>query len=99
MIKPLTNTTKAPYNPTRSYCNDMVGVAPACDNIPCYNHDCRYSDPQGKSRAQCDWLYFKDMRAAGAGLFKAWGRYLAVRAGGGLSWSACRANDVRTGSK
>ena len=96
MLKPLTNTTKKPYDPKINYDSTKAKTDPVADqayNIACYNHDCRYSDPQGKTRAECDKLFLKDMKIAGVSFIKRWTTYLAVRAGGGASWDRCREND------
>jgi len=96
MLKPLTDTTHKPYNPKINYDSTNDKDTPVTDqgyNIACFNHDCRYSDPQGKSREQCDKMFLADMKEAGVGSFKRTYVYLAVRAGGFLSWRRARKND------
>ncbi len=95
---PVTNTTKRPYRPSKVYCNDATFSKPSKgENIACYNHDACYSDPQGRSRSDCDNGYLKDMRRAGLstmGLIK----YNALRIWGKASWKRAREHDKREAS-
>ena len=90
---PVTNTTKKPYKEGKVYCNDAVmGKASKGENIACYNHDACYSDPQGRSRKDCDEGYLRDMELAGMrmmGLVK----FKALRSWGQTSWDKCREHD------
>lgn len=91
---PVTNTTKAPYQSGKVYCNDAILKPSKGENIACYNHDACYSDPQGRSRSECDDGYLRDMRRAGleaTGLIK----YQALRVWGKASWERSRENDRR----
>ena len=90
---PVTNTSKAPYKASKTYCNDAVLQKPSKgENIACYNHDACYSDPQGRSRKDCDEGYLSDMKLAGletVGYLK----FKALREWGQASWDKCRKND------
>ena len=91
---PVTNTTKAPYKAAKVYCNDSILKPSKGENIACYNHDACYSDPRGRSRADCDNGYLRDMREAGLatlGMVK----YRALRMMGEAYWKRCRENDRR----
>ncbi|MBL0372593.1 hypothetical protein JJB09_11190 [Rhizobium sp. KVB221] len=96
---PVTNTTKRPYKESKVYCNDAVLVKPSKgENIACYNHDACYSDPQGRSRMDCDEGYLRDMRLAGletTGYIK----FKALRNWGKTAWERCRENDKRQAAK
>ena len=96
---PVTNTTKAPYREGKAYCNDAVlQKASKGENIACYNHDACYSDPQGKSRKDCDEGYLRDMKLAGldtVGYLK----FKALRQWGQASWERCRENDKKQAAK
>ena len=92
--EPVTNTTKAPYRESRVYCNDALLRPSEAENIACYNHDACYSDPQGRSRAECDEGYLRDMRSAGLGT-RGYVKYRALRVWGSISWKRCRENDIR----
>lgn len=97
---PVTDTTKAPYKETKVYCNDGALQKPSkAENIACYNHDACYSDPQGRSRKQCDEGYLKDMRLAGVNSTMAMIRFQAVRNWGDASWKRARKNDERKAAK
>jgi hypothetical protein len=89
---PVTNTTKAPYKPFKIYCNLAVTRPSEGENIACYNHDACYSDPQGRSRADCDAGYLRDMELAGFGA-TAWVKYMTLRSWGEISWNRCREHD------
>jgi hypothetical protein len=93
---PVTNTTKRPFKESKVYCNDAMLQSPSKgENIACYNHDACYSDPQGKSRKDCDEGYLRDMKLAGVNGTMAVIRFKAVRNWGQASWDRCRRNDER----
>ena len=93
---PVTNTTKKPYREGKVYCNDAVLAKPSKgENIACYNHDACYSDPQGRSRKDCDEAYLRDMKLAGMSDIVAGIRFKAVRNWGQASWDRSRENDKR----
>jgi hypothetical protein len=93
---PVTNTTKKPFRESRVYCNDGVLSKPSKgENIACYNHDACYSDPQGRSRKECDEAYLHDMKLAGMSRIVAEIRFKAVRNWGQASWDRSRENDKR----
>lgn len=96
--EPVTNTSKAPYKEGKVYCNDAIMKPSKGENIACYNHDACYSDPQGRSRKDCDEGYFKDMKRAG---LEAVGyvKFKALREWGKASWEKCRENDKRAAAK
>jgi hypothetical protein len=90
---PVTNTSKAPYKASKTYCNDAVLQKPSKgENIACYNHDACYSDPQGKNRKDCDEGYLRDMKLAGLGTL-GYIKFKALREWGQASWEKCREND------
>lgn len=90
---PVTNTTKSPYKARKIYCSDAVLRKPSIgENIACYNHDACYSDPQGKSRKDCDEGYLRDMKLAGLGVI-GYVKFKALRQWGKASWDRCREND------
>lgn len=90
---PVTNTSKAPFKASKAYCNDAVlQKASKGENIACYNHDAYYSDPQGKSRKDCDEGYLRDMRLAGLGTV-GYIKFKALREWGQASWDRSREND------
>jgi len=89
---PVTNTTKAPYNAARTYCNDAFFTPYKGENIACYNHDACYSDPQGRSRLECDEGYLEDMRRANLGMTGLM-KFNALRIAGTVSWARCRRHD------
>ena len=90
---PVTDTSKAPYKASRTYCNDAVLRKPSKgENIACYNHDACYSDPQGRSRRDCDEGYLRDMKLAGLGAI-GYIKFKALREWGQVSWDRCREND------
>ena len=90
---PVTNTSKAPYKASKIYCNDAVLQKPSKgENIACYNHDACYSDPQGKSRKDCDEAYLRDMKLAGLAAL-GYVKFKALREWGKASWDRCRRND------
>lgn len=96
--EPVTNTSKAPYTASKTYCNDAIVKPSKGENIACYNHDACYSDPQGKSREDCDQGYLRDMRRAGLevrGLVK----FKALRMFGDDYWQQCRRNDAKQRKK
>jgi hypothetical protein len=91
---PVTNTTKKPFREGKVYCNDGDWSNPSKgENIACYNHDACYSDPQGKSRKDCDEAYLRDMKLAGVNDMMAMIRFKAVRNWGQASWDRSREND------
>lgn len=91
---PVTNTTKRPYKESKVYCNDGTLSNPSKgENIACYNHDACYSDPQGRSRKDCDEGYLRDMKLAGVNSAMAMIRFKAVRNWGEASWDRSRKND------
>jgi hypothetical protein len=91
---PVTNTTKRPYKESKDYCNDSQLSKPSKgENIACYNHDACYSDPQGRSRKDCDEGYLRDMKLAGVNPTMALIRFKAVRNWGEASWDRSRKND------
>jgi hypothetical protein len=91
---PVTNTTKRPYKESKDYCNDSKLSKPSKgENIACYNHDACYSDPQGRSRKDCDEGYLRDMKLAGVNPTMALIRFKAVRNWGEASWDRSRKND------
>lgn len=93
---PVTNTTKRPYKESKIYCNDGDWSKPSKgENIACYNHDACYSDPQGRSRKDCDEAYLRDMKLAGVNATMAMIRFKAVRNWGQASWERARKNDKR----
>jgi|EndMetStandDraft_4_1072995.scaffolds.fasta_scaffold189569_2 hypothetical protein len=96
--QPVTNTSKAPYKASKTYCNDAVFKPSKGENIACYNHDACYSDPQGKSRSDCDEGYLRDMKLAGLEAI-GWVKYKALRQWGKASWERCRENDKRQAAK
>lgn len=91
---PVTNTTKAPYRASKTYCNDALLRPSEGENIACYNHDACYSDPQGRSRKDCDLGYLADMKKAGMGMIGQI-KYEALRSWGKSAWERCRENDRR----
>ena len=97
---PVTNTSKRPYNESKTYCNDAVLKKPSKgENIACYNHDACYSDPQGRSRKDCDEAYLRDMKLAGTSDIVAGIRFKAVRNWGQASWDRSRENDKRQAAR
>lgn len=92
--EPVTNTEKKPYKASKIYCNDAMSMPSQGENISCYNHDACYSDPQGRSREECDRGYLRDMRAAGLGV-EGEVKFRALRLFGQTSWEKCRRNDQR----
>lgn len=94
---PVTNTTKAPFKAHKIYCNDSFLRPSDGENIACYNHDACYSDPQGRSRKECDEGYLSDMRKAGLEN-SGWLKYQALRSWGKFSWDRCREHDKREAS-
>jgi hypothetical protein len=91
---PVTNTTKRPFKESKVYCNDAKLSKPSKgENIACYNHDACYSDPQGRSRKDCDEGYLRDMKLAGVNSTMALIRFKAVRNWGEASWDRSRKND------
>lgn len=93
---PVTNTTKKPFRESKVYCNDGALSKPSKgENIACYNHDACYSDPQGRSRKDCDEAYLRDMKLAGMSDIVAGIRFKAVRNWGQASWDRSRENDKR----
>jgi hypothetical protein len=91
---PVTNTSKNPYKPSKVYCNDALIKPSAGENIACYNHDACYSDPQGRTRGDCDDGYLADMKKAGLGT-SGYFKYRALRSWGKAAWQRCRAHDKR----
>jgi hypothetical protein len=91
---PVTNTSKKPYKDSKIYCNDALFRPSSGENIACYNHDACYSDPQGRSRADCDEGYLSDMRKAGPNKIAEL-KYQALRAWGKAAWEKCREHDKR----
>ena len=91
---PVTNTTKKPFREGKVYCNDGDLSKPSKgENIACYNHDACYSDPQGKSRKDCDEAYLRYMKLAGVNEIIAMILFKAVRNWGQASWDRSREND------
>lgn len=95
---PVTNTTKRPYKESKIYCNDAILRPSKGENIACYNHDACYSDPQGRSRADCDDGYLADMRSAGLAT-SGYLKYKALRNWGKAAWERCREHDKREAAK
>jgi hypothetical protein len=95
---PVTNTSKNPYKESKIYCNDAIMRPSKGENIACYNHDACYSDPQGRTRGDCDEGYLRDMRSAGLGT-SGYLKYKALRSWGKASWERCRDNDKRQAAK
>lgn len=96
--EPVTNTSKAPFKESKVYCNDALTKPSRGENIACYNHDACYSDPQGRSRKDCDEGYLRDMKRAGkeaVGYLK----FKALREWGQAAWERCRQNDKQQASK
>jgi len=97
---PVTNTTKKPFKEGKIYCNDAVGIVLPSkgENIACYNHDACYSDPQGRSRKDCDEGYLRDMKLAGLETI-GYMKFKALREWGKAAWEKCREHDKQEAAR